>query len=193
MPDQPPTFSLRSDPATTQLEVTFVWREDRFAHVVELVSHTAQGIDRQILLQSMEGTAQENWPASPPLQACQSLDDTEILATGMAGATHWSLAFTKSEEGLIWDAACRVQQPPPQIGSTYKCHVPIHYTGDGEAILVPGRGRPCRLLASAAMDTNCHLVAANDVGDVRIQAHPNTALPATVRWQYRLRLDTQHD
>ena len=53
-----------------------------------------EGLGSELLLTSVEGTAHNRWPPSPPLQSLaieERGEQTVALAVGMAGGAHWLL------------------------------------------------------------------------------------------------------
>src|SRR5437016_1791687 len=74
-----------------RLRVEFTWRGDRFGQVISFVGPDGRV---QPLLESIEGTASDDWPPSPPLQSLsiEKLSDgrSAALFVGMAGGSHWS-------------------------------------------------------------------------------------------------------
>lgn len=116
---------LRLDlPGGACWELSFHWQEDRWGHSLSLVTSDSR---RVVMLASNEGTAQQAWPPSPPLQALhfQTLPDGRQVAllVGMAGRSHWSASVepTCPKPGLRFDFACRHPAQPGWIGST--CHL----------------------------------------------------------------------
>ncbi|MBX9790687.1 MAG: hypothetical protein K2Y37_17355 [Pirellulales bacterium] len=160
------------------LRVRFVRRGDRFAHFVEQVVD-----DRAVvLLESIEGTAAEHWPASPPVQelepaagprAGQSLGDQSqiVWLIGRAGASHWSASVEALPSGIVtFDIACRVHSAPDWLGSRYR----VHDVPGGERLSIEPLA-DCQL---ASTDGRSELVVvAEIVGDT---------LPRTIRWRYRI-------
>ena len=104
---------------TGRLQVRFFWQHDRFAHELSL----SDGEWTVPLLQSLEGSADDAWPPSPPLQSLhvESRGDMQVaLAVGMAGASHWSASVEVNSDGLRFDIACRVRGEPRALGSCYR-------------------------------------------------------------------------
>jgi len=82
---------------------------DRF--ITELMVTTPD--ETFVVLQSVEGAADDVWPASGPLQEVvpQQNDDGDFLAgVGAAGKSHWSTIVTSDsdEVALEFDFACRM-------------------------------------------------------------------------------------
>ncbi len=123
------------------LRVRFYLDGDRYRHVVEAVV-----ADRVTpLLESVEGSGEQPWPASPPFQNLQIRPlvggGQTVLLTGAAGASHWSVAVEVdvdysrepepfepvseasrivSQQQLLFDVACRVKSKSDWLGSTYR-------------------------------------------------------------------------
>ena len=103
------------------LRVEFLWRSDRFGHVISAVirGHPI------VLLESFEGTPADDWPPSPPLQSLhrELLPDgrTALLLVGAAGRSHWSASVEAAprEPRLIFDIACRHDGIGAWLGSKY--------------------------------------------------------------------------
>jgi hypothetical protein len=105
------------------LRLVFVWRGDRFGH---LIASRRPGGDWQPLLESVEGTAADDWPPSPPLQSLSierlGHDRLAALLVGMAGRGHWSASMeaVQHEAKLVFDIACRHAGSPGWLGSRYR-------------------------------------------------------------------------
>jgi hypothetical protein len=157
-----------------QLRVVFQWCGDRYSHTVERL---VEGIWTPCLM-SVEGTAEDDWPPSPPLQTLH-IEQREIvgsvaLLVGRAGTSHWSASvepFPEGGGGFSFDVACRIQENPAWLGSRYRL-----------------------LTASAA----CGVAISPDPSLARLETEPGgdravrpieaaSSLPGTVRWRYQLR------
>lgn len=110
---------------SAQLTCRFERTLDRWQTRIELLCGAGPPVT---LLQSVEGSSTDPWPASPPLQDIQQLPGSPsvILATGMAGTGHWSVSMeatgTPTRDQIVWDAAVRLRTPPPAsdtLGSVY--------------------------------------------------------------------------
>jgi len=154
-----------------RLRVEFVWRHDRYAHVISIVE--ANGAV-QPLLESIEGTPAEDWPASPPLQSLsvETLTDGRRVAllVGMAGGSHWSASIEAvlDKPELVFDLACRHSVPPTWLGSRYRRlsdvakRLTIH--GDGGTVV-------------------------QEIEAVKIQPTGMTTSGGTTRWKLIVRLE----
>lgn len=102
--------------------IVFVRSGDRIEHRVCL----ADGDHYEPQIASVEGSADEPWPASPPLQQVhfQPCPDGRqaALLVGMAGRSHWSAAVEVSADGrqAAFEVACRAASPPDWLGSSYR-------------------------------------------------------------------------
>src|SRR5215213_8525183 len=106
-----------------RLRVEFVWRGDRFGHLISMVAPTGQTMP---LLESIEGTPADEWPASPPFQSLTIEDRpdgrTVALLVGMAGGSHWSASAepVSGRAEIAFDVACRHKTKPNRLGSRYR-------------------------------------------------------------------------
>jgi hypothetical protein len=96
------------------VRVVFFRAGDRYAHRVE--AFDAVRGEWVAVWESLEGAADDVWPASPPLQQLHVEERPEgrvALLVGMAGRTHWSAAVeaARGESGgksIRFDVAARV-------------------------------------------------------------------------------------
>lgn len=126
---------------TTNLRVEHVWSLDRFQH--RILVRCSDAIDSesfvwQPVLESMEGTAADAWPQSPPWQ--QIVDEpiglnseSVLLGVGLSGNGHWSIAIGRKlcptsttvdgepEFALHFDIACKISKSADFLGSTWRC------------------------------------------------------------------------
>lgn len=113
---QPAIIELQAD---EELSVRFTWTNDRYDHRV-----MASG---SLIAQSVEGTPDQDYPPSPPLQqlSLESLDGRDvILGVGAAGRGHWSVSVEgitteDGSKGLKFDWACRTNDDSASLGTTY--------------------------------------------------------------------------
>jgi hypothetical protein len=165
------TFLDATDPAGLTLRVQFVHRCDRYGHAILAVDLTGR---EHPLLESIEGSATDDWPPSPPLQ---NLSIHELgsgrraaLLVGMAGRSHWSASVepVPDQAALVFDIACRIAGDHGRLGSMYTA-------------LAQNTGQ-------VAVEPELNCVANRDVKD-RIAIVPTGALGATtIRWKYRVGL-----
>lgn len=162
-------------------------RGDRFGHTVE--ADSADG--RRRLLHSVEGGL-EAWPPSPPFQELHlhsgAAGRLMALLVGRGGQSHWSASVELDPAAgrIVWDIACRVQQPPRWLGSTYQTDSSaLGHAGPAADRLGRPGDRPWQLRAESGPDAAARLEAADD----RLRLIPlNVAgpWPTTVRWRYVL-------
>lgn len=131
MPDQPP----HRDPHAPQPPVrgrppvrleaggttlAFLWAGDRWQHSIRLPSGR--------VVESLEGPApggDPRWPASPPLvevSTAATACGPAALAVGLAGRSHFSASIAplpEAEGVLLFEIACRFQEEPAWLGSSY--------------------------------------------------------------------------
>ncbi len=69
-----------------------------------------------VIASSIEGTSQDRWPPSPPLQEVireDRPDHSVYLGVGRAGTAHWSSSFKLEQDSrLVIEHACRVSEAP---------------------------------------------------------------------------------
>lgn len=107
----------------------FVWRSDRWQHVL----FQAQPQGWQPVLESVEGTAEQPWPASPAFQNAyierQSPTCAEVQLLGQAGKNHYSAAIRcdAAENMIEFDMAVRIHAEPaaPLLMSAYHAAPPL--------------------------------------------------------------------
>ena len=173
-----------------------------FTRVLDRIGHrvlVAVGDGWREVLNSIEGTSEQDWPASPPLKDLhfEPRDGGVQLAllVGMAGKSHWSasLELNPQAEQLTFDMACRVRVLPEWLGNSYQLPVAQPATMDGGLKLAEGwwlHG-----------ETEGGLLAPHFTtpdGGSRWLLHPPeiTApkFPQTIRWRYSLGVLSQiHD
>ncbi len=184
------------------LRVVFTRHGDRYAHSVFRVtgvvaasepaigdssaSTTELGFPSGLLLESMEGTPDDDWPASPALRELHFEERADgrrlALLVGMAGKSHWSLSveLDAARGHLVFHVACRLRSPPVRLGSRYRLpaaecrQTPLTIEPNSLAI-VPIDGGVVRLVTSA---------------DRQLDIEPAAVAgpwPRTVRWRYVVR------
>lgn len=131
MPDQP----LHRDPCvppppgrgrgavhltTGGTTLAFIWAGDRWRQSITLPCGR--------IVESLEGPApggDPRWPASPPLvevSAAKTSCGPAALAVGLAGRSHFSASVVPLAEArgvLLFEIACRFQEEPVWLGSSY--------------------------------------------------------------------------
>lgn len=175
--DGPPPL-VASGQGGGRLELSCRWLGDRFGHQVRWIRDT----ETVATLASCEGTADDPWPSSPPWQQIEPHQDQPAwLTIGMAGWSHWSAAVHAMDGTLdagpevVWDIACRLRQPPRQLGHRFRWlgAPPARWGMEIMQVEPIGEG---------AGEVSQHA----DGPEVRIIV-PNRPFPQTVRWKLRVR------
>jgi len=173
------------------LRVVFRRLADRYAHRVEL-THSEGAI---CLLESVEGTAEDDWPPSPPLQELhfehRGAERQLALLVGRAGASHWSLSIELDSAAatITFDAACRVRSAAERLGSRYRSAC-THRDPSGQSTGEPSPALwlqgACWLQADAVQGRpSCELHC--DQGELLVTpAQTLGSWPQTARWRYSL-------
>jgi hypothetical protein len=79
-----------------------------------------------LLLESIEGTASDDWPPSPPLQEVhveyRAAGEVVALGVGSAGASYWSVSVVLDprQRTATFDVACRRGDAAAWLGTTYR-------------------------------------------------------------------------
>ena len=175
------------------VRVVFHRLADRFSHVVEATRET----DAVLLLESLEGTSEDDWPASPPLQELHFEDRPDgsrlALLVGRAGRSHWSLSIEAAADSsrLVFDAACRVREAPQQLGSQYRLPQAItaplsSENGERTALDLPGGWRLSgwRLSSESLEGAEPRLETSQSGVAIRPSLAFSGAWPQTARWRY---------
>jgi hypothetical protein len=177
------------------LRVVFQRQTDRCAHRIEIID----GARSFCLLTSVEGTSDQPWPPSPPLQQLSieelSPGNRVALLLGMAGKSHWSASVEcdPASLSLLFDVACRVQQPPLRLGSCYRTEVPLAEGSLDRARFTTAWGAvtlqlpPLENLPSVALALPANHIA------VVYQDLTVARVPSTLRWKYRVTLAKDGD
>jgi hypothetical protein len=169
-----------TDSAGLVLRVRFTRERDRYAHAILAVEPCGR---EHLLLESVEGTPDDEFPRSPPLQ---SLSIEELapgrraaLLVGMAGGSHWSASIeaVPGHAALIFDVACRVsagrKTPDPlALASTYA----QHHADSWRARVIPQNVVPGATLVARRAER------------IAIEPAPVTITTPTVRWRYAIEL-----
>ncbi len=175
-----------------KLRVEFFKQGDRYAHRLSAVLVEEDGSRRVIpLAESVEGTADEPWPPSPPLQSL-SMEEMPVagraaLLVGMAGRSHWSASIELDLIGKDpprFDLACRFTTVPERLGSTYciapgilmresKGFVGVQHTDSG--IIAVFNGISGRQMIKPILNV--------EAGEFHLPAETLTP-PATAQWRY---------
>lgn len=167
-------------------KVSFRRLADRYAHRIEW----ALG-DGGYALESQEGTADEDWPPSPPLQELH-FERREpgiqlALLVGRAGGSHWSasIELDPAAAKLTFDVACRVRSAPERLGSSYRMRSAAIDASKASGGGIEMQGGLQLLCGGGADEAECNIAIQGNA--LQIQA---TSLappwPKTSRWRYVL-------
>jgi hypothetical protein len=108
------------------LSIRFIKSGDRLAHCIGLQKSSEGSGGFLPVLESVEGDAQEVWPASPPMQQIvqEHIGHNSapvLLGVGLSGNGHWSSAVEETSMGsLKLDIACKSSKPASYLGSQYR-------------------------------------------------------------------------
>jgi hypothetical protein len=156
------------------LRVVFQSRGDRHGHSIE---RRVDG-EWRLVLESIEGSPDEDWPASPALQSLHiehRPNAPVALLVGKAGTSHWSASVEpfNSQHSLQFDIACRLQQPPQRLGSAYR--------------VAGSRSHRIVQVSATSRETACELVEQPENGQWQVRPATVTSdYPSTIRWRYRI-------
>jgi hypothetical protein len=105
-----------------RLKVEFEKVRDRFSHKLLIECNG----EWSVVLESIEGTDEDKWPPSPPLQQIVAEPigkdgSLVLLGVGLSGTGHWSISVDENEAGgMLMDIACRVSGDHGFLGSTWR-------------------------------------------------------------------------
>jgi len=188
-----------ADEGAVRLRIKFQRSNDRLSTAVWALD------DENVLplMCSVEGGSRADWPESPPLQNAQQIPQHPdcVLATGMAGTSHWSAAVEIRQNPdwghvIDWDVACRATKKPIYLGSRFQLADDAHATHLPNAIVIDVHGHSFRLqprTTAADEDSTCQVsldVDAATCGVFPVDSE-NESLPRTIRWAFQLFLIQQ--
>lgn len=111
------------------VEIVFSWCGDRWSHAIHFPGKADAATWR-----SVEGPEEPGgdaaWPASPVIVELSPVPSANaVVGVGRAGKSHFSVSFTAkpargfptgSGSWLFVECACRIQETPGWLGSTYR-------------------------------------------------------------------------
>lgn len=177
------------------LRIDFERNQDRWLHRVFLILPEPATPSTLLLLESVEGTSEEDWPVSPPLQfvsiETRPKKPPVALLMGMAGGSHWSASIEQEfvEQTLRFDVACRAKGQPQELGSRYRIasRVSVVQASDNLIEFTAG-GLTFLLTGEAAKDAPRPALQQIDQ-DLRVHfGETASEEPRTYRWIYRLQV-----
>jgi hypothetical protein len=120
----PPARRLRHG----RTQVVLQWKGDRWAHRVT-VDPPGDGPTWESVEDDLDEGGDPRWPASPPLvelAMVQVGEKTVLTGIGQAGRSHYSVSFAPAAEPdrIHVEVACRLQETPGWLGTTYRADGP---------------------------------------------------------------------
>lgn len=172
------------------LRITFDWRADRYGHELACL------VDRQPsrLLISLEGNAQERWPASPPFQQLSieaRADGSQVaLLVGMAGKSHWSgsVRVAPDRPRLEFDIACLAREVPRLVGSCYAMEREPSEGDTAQLSFSLADGRAAFLTVGSIAEAPLGQIQTAGSRVVIRGTAAAAALPQTIRWNYAVEI-----
>jgi hypothetical protein len=172
------------------LGVRFRWRDDRYLHEIGLADRGGW----IPVLTSVEGTASDDWPASPPFQSLnmetRAGGRSLALLVGMAGKSHWSASVELDPTAgrLTFDVACRARsQPTGPLGSCYDTLLPVRQVNDrGPVFATPDARAPSLGLELCEELGSARLAGAGDQLRIVQMIEPTIDGAQTIRWGYTI-------
>jgi len=180
-----------------ELRIRFFLQADRYAHEIWLRDGDAWAP----ALRSVEGSASDNWPASPPFQSLH-IDERSgtrslALLVGMAGKSHWSASVQLDPAGrqASFDVACRVRGASGRLASSYWLAEPR--SNRVIALEAAGQQATCGLARPSEpsiqlqiYQDHAPLRLSHESGELKLQAEDAgpQEQARTVRWRYDVRL-----
>lgn len=168
---------------------------DRYAHQIWRIERSVRA---ELLLQSQEGVGAPDADCLPALQALNierlPSGDQAAALIGMSGANHWSLTIEpglrSGRPAILFDAACRIRNAPPELKSRYLLESALEVQGDQQQIsLTSPQG--CRVeigVCSSESVPDARLAYSDRQLDVIRAVAAGDPKGRTVRWQYAITL-----
>jgi hypothetical protein len=196
------------DAAGRGVRIEFLRLQDRYAHRILAVGCEEMPV---LLLESVEGTAVDQWPPSPAFQALnlEDLQDEEseslsAMLVGTSGSTHWSMSVksltasdshgpSSRESGFYFDAAARLKSVPKVLSTRYLIgkRVRAHHSAAGILLhFGSGQAQLDWHTTESAVDSNGWQLDQRG-NELWLEFAPNlsqTKLPTTIRAGYSVRL-----
>ena len=193
------------DRSGIRLGVQFKWLDGQYGHSVS--------VDRRgsctLLLESLEGGDDNDWPPSPPIQEisdCTIESDANrgeaLLFVGAAGHSHWAMTLTirdhwidpvaRTQPEIVFDVACRVSELPAWLGTSYRVLCgQVAVSEKLQQARVPADAPACLIIGENANVKLETATGAYPIVRCEAPAASTTSLPDTVRWRYAMRLWTE--
>ena len=173
--------------STPQLKVVFsksTDNPDRWSHQILLIHDGKE----TVLLTSVEGSDQQTWPPSAPLQDISHHDletGEAILGVGMAGKSHWSASVSVEDNAAIFfDMACLIKTENATVGSEYRVADGVDVKTDGEELRLQTEGSTITLRCHHPQNQRTKFAAEGS----KLAVLPDVetkSLTGSVRWCFR--------
>jgi hypothetical protein len=199
------------DSAGRGLRIEFLRLQDRYAHRILAVGCEELPV---LLLESVEGAAEDLWPPSPAFQTLnlEDLQDREestesvavAMLVGMSGLTHWSMTVKplydadalgdpSHQPGFYFDAAARLKLVPKVLSTRYLIGKRVRAQHSGVGMLLhfgSGQSQLNSQTAAGAVDLNGWQLDQRK-NELLLEFAPSLSqskLPTTVRAGYSISL-----
>ena len=174
------------------LRVAFDWQTDRYAHqLIGLIDGNTIP-----LLASIEGSANERWPASPPFQQLSIEENAGgriAFLVGMAGQSHWSASVQVAvdQPRVEFDIACLTREPALHLGSVYRQEAAPSSVDTGRITFSLQNDRSAKLMISS-IENEPPSKLRSDRSQITISGGQlGTASSITHRWKYSIEIDRE--
>ena len=170
------------------IRVEFERLGDRWSHTLSVQNEN----DWLLIAASIEGSEQEPWPASPPIQELhfETHDGKPVaLGVGMSGSSHWSLCVTvdPTTQAIQFEVACRTKSIPDRLQSAYHSQLPVRTDSPSECIL-QSAGKSIQQITIRPADAKSRILTDLSVPGrttLTVQFVSPAATPSpTRRWNY---------
>ncbi|WP_254514022.1 hypothetical protein [Anatilimnocola floriformis] len=176
------------------LRVDFDRAHDRWQHRVFLVvPANSEIVGPVLLLESIEGTADDDWPISPPLQFVSIETRPKqlpvALLMGMSGDGHWSASIEQlaADQTLRFDIACRAKSRPANLGSRYRIGPRVENAQQDNSVQLRVGKLTLEFMGEQAKDSPLPTIQLQEK-ELHTQFNePVQEGAQTYRWIYRLR------
>lgn len=167
----------------------------RYSKLGDRLSHTIgiqDGDSYLPLLESIEGSPEEPWPASPPMQQMVAESFTPgaspvLLGVGLSGNGHWSAAIeTLNSRILKFDIACKITKSSHSMGSEYRVASPTELGPRSDSIVLLPESIPRIEIVVSIGQLKFFEIERR----IRVVPKSNPSSIQTHRWCYEIRLSS---
>ena len=176
------------------LSVRYSKLPDRLTHTIGIIL----GDTYIPFLEAVEGSAEDSWPPSPPMQQMVQESFTPnaspvLLGVGLSGNGHWSSAIeTKDARGLKFDIACRNSKSATELGSRYRVLgtiQPLPRLNSVEIVLAASNLIANNEITRIEFAVTIGRLDSFDAGsEIKVSPMSDPELSQTHRWCYEVRL-----